>query len=181
MVTNEGGVLPASLARLHAGLIDPVTRDAIVRLAACDLLYDTERRTWTRLTDGLGRFRLAGELDMQQLHGEGRFLDLSPGTGAVELLHETPRRMVLKVRADRPSLLVVADGDYPGWGAKLDGQAVPVECVHGSFRAVVVPAGVHRVELAYASSPFRWGVAGTLAGLSLLALLSLPLPRPDRN
>ena len=76
-----------------------------MRLAACDLLYDTERRTWARLTDGLGRVRLAGELDLRQLHAEGRFLDLSPGAGSVEVLHETPRHMVLKARADRPSLL----------------------------------------------------------------------------
>ena len=179
VVTNEGGVLPASLERLHAGLIDPVTRDTVMRLAACDLLYDTERRTWVRLTDGLGRVRLAGELDLRQLHAEGRFLDLSPGAGSVEVLRETPQHMVLKARADRPSLLIVADCYYPGWGARVDGRAVPVERVHGSFRAVVVPAGDHRVEMAYAPSSFRWGVAGTIAGLLLLALLALQVPPPE--
>jgi membrane protein YfhO len=181
VVTNEGGVLPASLERLHAGLNDPETRDTFVRLAACDLLYDREQRTWALLTNGLDRVRLAGELDLQRLHAEGRFLDLSPGAGDVEVLHETPQHILINVNIYTPSLLIVADCYYPGWGAKVDGHAVPVECVHGCFRAVVVPAGAHRVELAYASSPFRWGVAGTLAGLLLLVLLSLRMPRPGRN
>ena len=181
VVTNEGGVVPASLERLHAGLIDPETRDTVERLAACDLLFDAERQTWVRLTDGLDRVRLAGDLDLRQLHAEGRFLDLGPVTGAVEVLQETPQRMVLKAHADHPSLLIVADCYYPGWGAKVDGRAAPVERVHGSFRAVEVPAGTHGVELAYAPSPFRWGVAGTLAGLLLLALLSLRVPPHDGN
>lgn len=181
VVTNEGGIVPASLERLHAGLLDPVTRDKVMRLSACDLLYDPERRTWIRLTDGLGRVRLAGELDLQELHAEGRFLDLSPGMGSVEVLRETPQHIVSRARADRPSLLIVADCDYPGWGARVDGRAVPVERVHGSFRAVVVPTGDHRVEMAYAPSSFRRGVAGTIAGLLLLALLYLQGPPPEGN
>ena len=74
-------MLPASLERLHAGLIDPETRDTVMRLAACDLLYDTERRTWARLGDGLGRVRLAGELDLRQLHAEAGFSTSARGRG----------------------------------------------------------------------------------------------------
>ena len=82
--------------------------------------------------------------------------------------------MALKARAERPSLLIVADCDYPGWGAKVDGRAVPVERVHGSFRAVVVPAGTHRVELSYAPSSVPLGSRRDARRAADAARLALP-------
>jgi uncharacterized membrane protein YfhO len=58
------------------------------------------------------------------------------------------------------SLLVLHDLYYPGWSAKIDGKSAPILRAGLLFRAVIVPAGSHRVIFRF--DPF------SLAALSAL-------------
>ena len=77
-------------------------------------------------------------------------------------------RVVIRARADRPGLVVLADSWYPGWKATVDGEDADVERVDYAVRGVAVGPGSHRVELTYAPASFR---AGWI--VSLLALLAI--------
>jgi len=77
-------------------------------------------------------------------------------------------RMRLSVVSDRPALLVIADNWFPGWQARVDGQAAPVLRAYHTLRAVPIEAGTHTVELYYRSGLLRVSLVISLATLALL-------------
>jgi hypothetical protein len=104
------------------------------------------------------------------VHVPGSALDVSSrASGAqVELLRYESERITASVLAPADGWLLLSDAWYPGWEAKVDGQAVPVERADILFRAVQVPAGKHQVELVYQPASFRLGVAISLSVTGLL-------------
>ena len=86
---------------------------------------------------------------------------------------DDPDRVALQAVLSGAGLVVVADSYYPGWTARVDGQAVPIYPTDLLFRGVRVPAGRHRVEFVYAPSYARWSIAlGALAaGVAFAAWL----------
>ncbi len=78
-----------------------------------------------------------------------------------------PERVVIRSEGDEPGLVVLTDAHYPGWEASLDGEPVRMLRANLDFRAVVVPAGVHEIEMRYRPGSFRTGI--WLAGLGVLA------------
>ena len=92
-----------------------------------------------------------------------------PGaTGRVTLATYGEDEIVLHVDAPATALLVTSELAHPGWTAMIDGVSAPLLEVNGGFRAVVVPAGRHLVQLAYRPLATRIGLA-----VSALALLVL--------
>jgi len=79
-----------------------------------------------------------------------------------------PNRVILDVRTEADGLLVLTDNYAPGWQAFLDTKPIPIYIADHAFRAVVVPAGQHRVEFVYRPPSFYAG-----ATLSLLTAISL--------
>ena len=61
--------------------------------------------------------------------------------------------------------LFVADANYPGWTARVDGQSVPIFSAQVLGKAVAVPAGDHEVVLTFISRSFEWGL-----GISVLSI-----------
>ncbi len=102
---------------------------------------------------------------------------LTSGIDAVQIVNSTPERLELAVTAAAPGFLVVTDAWYPGWQAAVDGEAAPILHADVLFRAVPIPAGAHRVVLAFRPASLRWGVDLSLAGVLGLALLGLLLRR----
>ncbi|MGQ9715674.1 MAG: YfhO family protein, partial [Anaerolineae bacterium] len=62
--------------------------------------------------------------------------------------------------------LFLSEVFYPGWRAEVDGEPAPISRANGFFRAVLVPAGQHRVVLVFSPPSWRVGL-----GLSLVAWL----------
>jgi hypothetical protein len=85
----------------------------------------------------------------------------------------TGERMVVRTNARYPALLVVADLDYPGWKATIDGSPAPVLRANGLVRAVPVPEGAHSVTLTFAPDSFFTGLRRTLVSLAIAALVAL--------
>jgi len=81
----------------------------------------------------------------------------------VEIERYDEEEVVLRTRGSRPGVVVLTDALYPGWQATLDGRPVPLRRANFAFRAVVVPAGEHRIEMQYRPSALRWGGVLTLA------------------
>jgi uncharacterized membrane protein YfhO len=63
---------------------------------------------------------------------------------------------------------VLADVNYDGWNAFLDGERVPLLQADYAFRAVRVPAGKHTVEFRYTPLSF-WG--GLILSVAVLLVL----------
>ncbi|NNE10526.1 MAG: YfhO family protein, partial [Gemmatimonadetes bacterium] len=89
-------------------------------------------------------------------------------------------RVTVEVDADRENYLVLADSYDPGWKATIDGEPAPVLAAYGLVRAVRMPAGTHTVRFTYEPNSFRLGGALSLAGLAILATLTVRSHRARR-
>lgn len=67
--------------------------------------------------------------------------------------------------------LVLSEGWYPSWQARLNGQPLPIHRVNVSLMGVVIPGGNHVVTFEFVSRPFQAGAA--ISFLSLVALACL--------
>jgi len=82
--------------------------------------------------------------------------------------------LVVEVSTPAPALLRVADLWYPEWTATVDGARASILKADYLARAVVVPAGRHRVAFRFESKAIRTGLAVSLVSLVLaLALLAV--------
>ncbi len=84
-----------------------------------------------------------------------------------------PERLAWTVTTDRPGLLFVSDAYYPGWTASIDGQPADILRANIAFRAVLVPAGEHQIEMRYEPRSFRYGAAISLVALALTAAIAM--------
>lgn len=71
------------------------------------------------------------------------------------------------------ALLVITDNDYPGWSASVDGRKTPFYSADIAFRAVLVPAGTHRVRMQFRPVILYWSLA--LSACTALFLIMLAL------
>jgi hypothetical protein len=96
-----------------------------------------------------------------------------PGTVRIDRY----RNQYVALDAELPcaGVMVLSDNWYPGWNATLDGRQVPLMLAYGALRAVVVPAGRHRVEMRYSPASIRWG--GILSVTTFLAVGSIAVIR----
>jgi hypothetical protein len=90
--------------------------------------------------------------------------------GRADIVAYGLNRVAIDVVTPGPALLRLADLWYPDWHAYVDGKRAPVLRADYLLRAVVVPAGRHRVEFRYESAAVRNGLLLSLA--SLLVVLA---------
>jgi len=76
----------------------------------------------------------------------------------------------IRVRAAAPVWIVVSQTAWAGWRALRDGEALPLRFANHAFLAFRVPAGDHRVDLAYRPASFRRGAAVSAAALAALVI-----------
>jgi hypothetical protein len=75
----------------------------------------------------------------------------------------------LRTRSDAPGILVLAESDFGGWQAAVDGQAGQHLRAFTTIRAVCVPAGEHVVEWTY--RPVIFMVGGVVSAVSLILVI----------
>ncbi len=80
-------------------------------------------------------------------------------------------RLVLETNATIPTVLIVSEMFYPGWGAAIDGQPASIVAADFLLRGVALPAGQHRVEMRYTAPAARKGLI--VSALTLCVLVSL--------
>lgn len=103
-----------------------------------------------------------------------------PDDHAAIVADDDPDRLVVVTRARTAGLLVVADAFHPGWRATVDGATAPLLAANVAFRAVPVPAGVHRVEMRHAPTSRRPSLAACALGAATCAAWAFGLGRSDR-
>jgi Bacterial membrane protein YfhO len=102
-------------------------------------------------------------------------------SGETHIEVDEPERLVVRTAGEEAALLVVSDPFYPGWEATLDGASVPILRANTALRAVLVPAGEHRVEMRYRPGSLRQGFAlAALAAAGIAAALLREARRPGR-
>jgi hypothetical protein len=89
--------------------------------------------------------------------------------GTAQVTEYAPTHVAVRTQADRTALLVLADNEYKGWMATVDGRDMPVVYANHTFRGVPVPAGSHQVRFEFRPASLYTGFYVYLACLLMLA------------
>lgn len=98
-----------------------------------------------------------------------------PNADQAEVVTPDGDRLVVRTTSAAPALLLLSEVAYPAWRATVDGQPAAVRVADHALRAVAVPAGTHTVELRFAATAIRAGLA--ISGITAVLLLAALLPR----
>jgi len=93
-----------------------------------------------------------------------------PSTTQVNVVDAGPGHWKIRSSGTRATLVVVADANFPGWRARVDGRRVPVLEADGAFISVAVGAGEHEISFDYGPGPAA--IAGRLITLGTLLALA---------
>jgi hypothetical protein len=126
--------------------------------------------------DDIVRQRIASGTDNLQ---ENVFVDRavpcqSEGNGSAEITEYRPNDVSIKM-SGTGGLLTFSDQFYTGWRAMVDGQPTEIIRADTVFRAVCVPPGDHTVRFEYRPMSLYVGLASTIIGWIVIAVLALIL------
>jgi hypothetical protein len=101
----------------------------------------------------------------------------APDEGLAKIVSHKANEVIIETESESDAILVLTESNYPGWVAEVDGRSAEVLTADYVFRAVVVPAGRHRVEFKFRPASFFLGAAlscvGTIGWLVWAATLFL--------
>ena len=100
--------------------------------------------------------------------------DISSG---VELLEYSSNKVIIKTNSSGDGLLYLSDNYYPGWQVYVDGSNTKILKANYAFRAVLVPAGEHKVIFEYKPNSFYYGLYAASAAIVLLLYCSIVIKR----
>lgn len=106
---------------------------------------------------------------------ESLLADFKPdnsGAGNIELVEYAPNMLKYHSISNQPKLAVFSEIYYPkGWKASIDGQPAPHFRANYVLRAMIVPAGEHRIEFTFDPPMWRVGKSIDLTSSLLLILI----------
>ncbi len=93
--------------------------------------------------------------------------------GTVEFVSYSPKQIVLRARAEVPSVLLLNDHFDPKWKVQVDSRPADLLRCNYLMRGVQLPAGEHSIEFSFSSGErsLQISLASILAGLALLAFV----------
>ncbi len=100
-------------------------------------------------------------------------LDANDISGTATIRHDEPERVEIEVDIASTAYLILADTFDPGWSASIDDTPTQIAPANIAFRAVLVPAGKHRVIFTYRPARFALGLGFTSFGLIVAACFLL--------
>lgn len=102
----------------------------------------------------------------------------APGpTAAARITAHGLHEVRVEASTDQPAILVLTDGWFPGWTARVDGAPARLWRADHAFRGVVLAPGRHVVDFRYAPTSLTIGLGISAASLVVTAILLWPLRR----
>jgi hypothetical protein len=157
--------LPVPLPRVHVAA-------GARRLPEGEVFRAMLRRDWDPYTETIVE---------EDFPGEPRAGPGHPVDHRVHALSFTNNTVTIDVESSQAGYLVLADSNYPGWRAFIDSRPTAIFTANFLFRGIDLPAGRHSVRFEYRPASVRWGAAGSVVGLILLAAAAFLDRRVSRS
>jgi hypothetical protein len=115
---------------------------------------------------------LRHKIDLRQIAIVDQPMQLAAASGSdeVKTMRYEPNALEVATQSSRGGLLVLSETNYPGWKAWVDDQPAPIYSTDIALRGVIVPAGAHRVRMAF----HPWILPASL-GISLATAILLAI------
>jgi hypothetical protein len=95
----------------------------------------------------------------------------TPGESQARVMRIGDGDILLATTSEGTGLMVLSENAYPGWRARIDGTETPIYRADVALQAVVVPAGVHRVEFTMQSRSLRTGMIVSAVAAIVIGVL----------
>ena len=114
---------------------------------------------------------------------EGDFAKKIPeqSTNKIDLIKDTDEEIIINVKNNQDSILVIADSFYPGWQVLIDSKQAKIYPANINQRAIFVNAGNHQIRLHFISQPFEIGKRISLVFFIIWTGLFIVAIKADRN
>ena len=99
------------------------------------------------------------------LYREAPGLEQCGGPDGLHLIRRDPNRATFYAEMSCRGMAILADNNYPGWEAWVDGRPARIWDAYGAQRGVVLDAGRHVVEMRFRPGTVCVGFVFTLIGL----------------
>jgi hypothetical protein len=131
-------------------------------------------------------FALVGKGDSfyrvyRYLHAKPTYRWEAGENGTAQPVSWTPERRELIVHSDEGGRFVLLEQFFPGWNTTVDGNVVRTERWNGTFQAITVPAGRHRVVFSFRPRSLWAGAVLSLAALAILLPIAVADTRRSRD
>lgn len=97
----------------------------------------------------------------------------TPADGSATVTQFEPEKIVIDVITPENAILSLAQVDYAGWQATINGEPNEIYRAYGVVSAVAVPAGEHTIELVY--NPLSYRIGTIMSAITWLALTGLAI------
>ncbi|GAB1421501.1 hypothetical protein MASR2M15_16690 [Anaerolineales bacterium] len=91
----------------------------------------------------------------------------------INIKNTSPEHLELEISTAKNAILSIAQPNYPGWEATIDGQPSQIIRAYVGLTALAIPAGTHQISLNYSGNIVKIGALISLLtwGFSILYLL----------
>ena len=97
--------------------------------------------------------------------------------GTVQIDSFSANGLSLTIDTIAPQLLIVSQIDYPGWRATLDDRPVELVPVDSVLQGIIIPAGLHTVQIKFWPGTFTVGLWLSVIGSLLCLVMMIGLRR----
>lgn len=102
-------------------------------------------------------------------------------TGKIIVNRYSDQSVHLTTISSTQAPLVASNISYPGWIAKIDGKPAKTSTVNYNLQSIIVPAGMHNIELKYFPKSFRYGLYLAALGAVSLAISALYISKLSKG
>ena len=105
----------------------------------------------------------------------GETLDIEPSVAAenvdIQVISNQATAQQYRIESDGSGYLVIAQTWYPGWEARIDGEATELYQANLAFQAIYIPAGTSDINLEYAPTGAELAVTISLLSIFIMTIL----------
>jgi len=182
LLNNFDPLLPASFARTVELIEAYPAHTGLLRAAGVDGAHRDAARAW--FVDSVCWHETQADLEAALIdpawnpYGQAHIAGDAGCADVSELSEDAPitvtdrvNTVTITVDAPHAGWLILADTDYPGWHARVDGAAAPIYRANLMFRAVQIDTGLHEVEFSYQPEWIAPALLISVVSLILLVFL----------
>ncbi|MGJ3241264.1 MAG: YfhO family protein [Anaerolineae bacterium] len=93
--------------------------------------------------------------------------------GTAQITEFAPEAITIRIDTPHNAILTLAQVDYPGWQATLNGVSVEILRAYGSLSAFEIPAGQHTLQMTYHPLSYRIGLIISVITWGIIIVLGV--------
>lgn len=91
--------------------------------------------------------------------------------GNAKIVNYSSNKIIIKSKANKPSILVLSDTYFPGWQAFVNGQPHKIYQINHTLRGIILPSGTHQIKFIYRPFSFKLGLFISLLATMFFTIL----------